>query len=120
LAIFTAMRVLATVFAVLLVVSGIGKLMKAEFQMDSLRKVGFPENRVVLLAIAEVAGAVGLLAGLVYWPIAIAAAIGLILYFAGAVIAHIRVRDWNFGAAAMLLVFAVAALVLRLVTANQP
>lgn len=105
---------LGVVFAGLLAASAAGKLMKAEFQMDALRKVGFPENRAALLAVAEIAGAAGLLAGMFYQPIALAAATGLILYFAGALIAHIRVRDWNVTGAVVMLAFSVAALVMSL------
>jgi amino acid transporter len=81
-----------------------------------MRKVGFPENRVELLAAAEVAGAIGLVLGMWYWPIGVAAAIGLIMYFVGAVGAHVLKRDWNITASVVLLAVAIAVLVLRLMT----
>ena len=43
-----------------------------------------------------------------------AAAIGLILFFVGAIIIHLRARDYSFGLAVVFLLVAVAALVLRL------
>jgi hypothetical protein len=55
-------------------------------------------------------------AGLFWWPIGVAAAAGVILYFLGAVGAHLRVRDPNFVPALVLLLAAVAALVLRALT----
>jgi hypothetical protein len=113
---FVATLVLAIVFAVLLVVSAGSKLAHAEFQMATLRTVGFPEERASLLAAAEIAGAAGLLVGLWCWPIGVAAAVGLFLYFVGAVAAHLLKRDWNITASGLLLVVAVAALVLRLST----
>jgi len=42
------------------------------------------------------------------------AAIGLILFFVGAIIIHLRARDYSFGLAVVFLLLAVAALVLRL------
>ena len=51
-----------------------------------------------------------------WWPIGIAAAVGVVLYFIGAVGAHLRVKDRNFGPALVLLVVAVVALVLRWLT----
>jgi hypothetical protein len=43
-----------------------------------------------------------------------AAAIGLILYFVAAIIAHLRARDYSIGPAAAFLLLAVVALVLGL------
>ncbi|MFC7740434.1 DoxX family protein [Nocardiopsis composta] len=45
------------------------------------------------LAALEFAGAAGLLIGLLYRPLGIAAGIGLVLYFIGAVAAHVRAKD---------------------------
>ena len=44
-----------------------------------------------------------------------AAAIGLMVFFDGAIITHLRARDYSFGLAVVFLLLAVAALVLRLV-----
>jgi len=107
---------LSIVFACLLVVSAIGKLVRAETQMATIRHVGFPEKWVPLLAGAELAGAAGLVVGIWYWPIGVAAAVGLILYFAGAVASHLLKRDWNVTASGVLLVAAITVLILRLVT----
>jgi hypothetical protein len=79
--------------------------------------VGVPERHLPTLAGLEIAGAVGILIGLWLEPLGIAAATGLVAYFLGAVIGHLRVRDSK-GAAAPLapLVLAVAVLALRLLT----
>lgn len=57
------------------------------------------------------AGAVGLLTGFAVPLLGTAAAVGLILYFIGALGAHIRVRDRGIGGAASFLVLAVAVLI---------
>jgi hypothetical protein len=54
--------------------------------------VGFPPSFMWLLGVAQFAGAVGIVVGLWWPPLGIAAAIGLVLYFLCAVTAHIRVR----------------------------
>jgi hypothetical protein len=48
------------------------------------------------------------LAGLFWWPIGVAAAIRVILYFTGAVISHIHARE-RFDAAMVVLLVAAAA-----------
>jgi type III secretory pathway component EscS len=50
-------------------------------------------------------------------PIGVAAAIGLVLFFIGAVITHLRAGDYSFGLAVIFLLLAAAALVLRLTSA---
>ena len=90
----TAMIVVSAVFAVLLVVSAGGKFARQEMQMATLRKVGFPADKAWLLAACELAGAAGVIIGAVWWtPLAIAAGIGLVLYFLGAIGSHLRKSD---------------------------
>jgi hypothetical protein len=80
----------------------------------AMAKAGVSESWLTTLGILKAAGALGLLVGIVVPPIGIAAATGLILFFVAAIITHVRVRDYSFGLAAVFLVLAVAALVLRL------
>jgi hypothetical protein len=67
-----------------------------------------------MLGILKAAGATGLLVGIGVPLIGTAAAIGLILFFVGAIIIHLRARDYSLGPAVAFLLLAVAALVLRL------
>jgi hypothetical protein len=63
----------------------------AGFVLANSAKVHVPRSWLPMLGIVKVAGAIGLLVGLVGPPaIGIAAATGLVLYFIGAVIAHLR------------------------------
>ena len=113
-----ALYVVTIFLAVALTFSAIGKLTKSASVMPIMESVGVPANRVPILAYLEIAGAVGLVVGLFVWPIGVAAAIGVILYFMGAVVAHLRVKDTaGIGPSAFLTVVSVLALVLRLVTA---
>jgi hypothetical protein len=80
----------------------------------NMAKAGVPESWITILGILKAAGALGLLVGIGVPLIGTAAAIGLILFFVGAIITHLRARDYSFGLAVVFLLLAVAALVLRL------
>jgi uncharacterized membrane protein YphA (DoxX/SURF4 family) len=115
---FIATAVLSALFAALLLFSALGKLRRDPAQMRTMRTVGFPERRVWLLAVAETAGAAGLIAGLFWWPLGVAAAAGTIAYFVGAAGSHLRVRDHRgIAPAVVLTLVGVAALVLRALSA---
>ena len=97
--------------------SGINKLVKNETIMKGMDAVGVPRDKVWMLGVLELAAALGLVAGIFWWPIGVAAAIGVIVYFIGAIVAHVRVSDTKgLGAPAVLLVVGIAALVLRLLS----
>ncbi|MCI2420027.1 DoxX family protein [Saccharopolyspora sp. K220] len=113
---FTAAAIVSALLAGILFLSASGKLTRQESQMATLRKVSVPDDKVWLLAAAEIAGGVGLVVGLFWWPLGLAAAVGVILYFLGAIVAHVRINDWNITAAAVLLVFSAAALTLRILS----
>lgn len=113
---FVATLVVSVLLAALLTASALGKWRHDPGQMETMRRVGFPEHRVGLLATAEAAGAVGLLSGLFWWPLGVAAAAGVVAYFLGALGAHVRVRDSALGPAAALFAAGAVALVLRLLS----
>jgi len=108
----TCLIVLALLGAALLL-SAQAKLVADERVMTTMQSVGVARDNVWLLAVAEIAGAVGLVGGLWWWPLGVAAAIGVILYFVGAVIAHLRQYDLKIASPTIVLAWAVAALVLR-------
>jgi hypothetical protein len=58
----------------------------------------------------------GIVAGLFWWPIGVVAAAGVVLYFVGAVSAHIRVKDWKLAPALVMFLVAVSVLGLRATT----
>ena len=113
---FIATVIVSALLAALLLVSARGKLTHDPAQMKTMAKVGFPKDKLWLLATAEIAGAAGLVIGLFWWPLGVAAAVGLVLYFVGAAASHLRVRDFQIIAPVVLLVVSAAALVLRAVT----
>jgi hypothetical protein len=115
------------VFVVCVIVSGVTALALATSAGMKLRRhpiclatfatCRVPEGWLPRLAALEAAAAVGIVGGLWWAPIGIAAATGAVGYFVGAVGAHVRVGD-RAGVASPLfmLVLSVATLVLRVLT----
>ena len=107
----TLMAIAANTFA------ATADFMRLKFALSTAAKLSVPESWMTMLGTLNAAAALGLLLGLIGVPlIGTAAAIGLILYFVGAIITHLRVRDYSIGPAAAFLLLAVAALVLGLVS----
>ena len=76
-------------------------------------RAGVPEGWLDRLAVVLFAAAAGLLAGIAWRPIGIAAAIGLALYFAVAAGFHVRTRDFaNVATPIALEILAIATIVL--------
>lgn len=114
----TAYLVITPVFALIVSYSGVGKIRRDPDQVRVLHEtIGVPFKYFPLLAACELAGAVGLVVG-IWWPlIGIAAGAGLVLYFVGAIMSHLRVRDVKgIGPAAFMLVLAAGVLALRVLT----
>jgi uncharacterized membrane protein YphA (DoxX/SURF4 family) len=112
---FIAYAVLVIGLSVGLIASGAAKLTKQARVVEGVNgRVGVPLSWFPALASLEIAGAVGLLIGLWVPALGVAAAIGVVLYFVGAVIAHLRANDRDLAAPAVIGVAAAAALVLRL------
>src|SRR5690349_19278374 len=84
-----AYLVVAIVLAAMVLFSGVGKLRNDPHIVKVIHEtVGVPMKYFPLLAACEIAGAVGLVLG-IWWPIlGIAAATGLVIYFVGAVVSH--------------------------------
>ncbi|MEV4108733.1 DoxX family protein [Nonomuraea sp. NPDC049695] len=112
---FIAYAVIAILLAIGLIASGYGKLSRNERIVTGLTGIGVPLGLFPFLAACEIAGAAGLLIGLWYAPLGIAAAVGVVLYFVGALGTHLVKGDFK-GMPNALIMFvpAVAALVLRL------
>ena len=91
----------------------VAKVVKAQFMMKNCAEVGVDPGWIPYLAVLEGAGVVGLVVGLLGRPlIGLAAAVGLVLFFVGAVLTHVRARVLhNIAFPAVFLGLAVAALV---------
>jgi DoxX-like family len=109
----------AAVLSVMLVLSARMKLVRDQRAVDVIGGVvGVPLAAFPLLALLEIAGAVGLLAGIWLEPLGVAAAAGLVAYFIAALASHLRVRDLNaehLFPGTLLLLMSAAALVLAII-----
>ena len=114
----TAYLVLTVAFALMVALSGVGKIRRDPRQVKVVHEiVGMPLKYFPLLAACEFAGAVGLAVGIWQPAIGIAAGIGLVLYFVGAIVSHLRVGDVKgIGASTFMLVLAAGVLALRILT----
>ncbi|WP_408897556.1 DoxX family protein [Nocardioides sp. R1-1] len=72
---------------------GAAKVAKAPSMLARADHLGFSAQSYQLIGTAELAGAVGLLAGLAYLPVGLAAGIGLLALLGGAVATHLRRGD---------------------------
>ena len=68
---------------------------KKAFVVDNISTYGVPERWWFWLGAAKALGATGLLAGLVVPEIGVAAAVGLVLYFLGAVVTIVRAHVYS-------------------------
>ena len=96
-----ALIIFASLLAFAAIGSAISKLIKVPDVMTAMASVGVKPNLVPVLALLEIAGGLGLIAGIWNKTLGLAATIGLVLYFAGALIAHAQKKHKvaDFGAA---------------------
>ena len=79
--------------------------------------VGVPMKFFPHLAVCEIAGALGLIIGIWSPPLGVTAGSGLVTYFIGAIVSHLRVGDFKgIGAAAFMFGLSVASVALRIAT----
>ncbi|MFF5974895.1 DoxX family protein [Streptomyces sp. NPDC012769] len=91
----TTATVVTAIAAFMAGFSGVSILARATFVVEPLAEYGVPRSCWNRLGAAKLAGAVGLLVGYAVPAIGVAAAIGLVLYFAGAAITVIRARSYG-------------------------
>jgi DoxX-like protein len=89
----TITAVVTVLLAAILIAAAIRKLTHREDVVAAYTKVGVPEERLNLLAFILLLGAAGLLLGLAWTPIGIAAGAGVVVYFVLAIAAHVRHDD---------------------------
>ena len=85
--------VVSILLAALLVYAAVRKLSHRPEVIATYTRVGVPEDRLDGLAWILLTSAAGLVAGLFWEPIGVAAGVGLVVYFLLAVAAHIRAGD---------------------------
>jgi len=97
--------------------SGIAALLHFQPIMPGMVKAGVPVSWLTFpIGTLKTLGALGLVAGLLFRPLGVSAAIGLVLFFVCAIYTHIRASDYSpqFGLAIGFLSLNVAALAVAL------
>jgi uncharacterized membrane protein YphA (DoxX/SURF4 family) len=90
---YVATVIVSVLLAALLARSAVQKLSHQEQVVQSYRRAGVPEDRLDHLAVLLLAGAAGLLLGLLWALFGVVAAAALVCYFAVAAAFHIRAGD---------------------------
>ena len=88
--------------------SAISKLIKVPDVMAAMASVGVKPNQVPVLAALEIAGGVGIIAGIWLPGLGTLSAACLVLYFAGALISHMKKKHKVADFAAALGIFIIA------------
>ena len=114
----TAYLVITILLAAMVAFSGLGKIRRDPRQMRVIHEtIGVPLRYFPLLAACEFAGGLRLVLGIWWPPLGVAGAIGLVLYFVGAIVSHLRVGDVKgIRPAAFMLAVAAGALAMRIMT----
>ena len=114
---FIAYAVVAALLAFALSASAFLTFTRNPQIVGSMAKLDVPDSWLPRLATLKAAGALGLLAGLAVPALGGAAAIGVALYFIGALITHLRAKDYEIAPVVVITLLAIAALALRTVSA---
>jgi hypothetical protein len=114
-ALFTAYAVVTIITIVVNAGAAVADFARARPVLANSAEVGVPPSWLPFLATLKLAGAVGLLLGLIGVPfVGLAAATGLVLFFVGAVVAHVRTRVYyNLAFPGGFLALAITSLVLN-------
>ncbi|MFC4856009.1 DoxX family protein [Actinophytocola glycyrrhizae] len=116
---FVAVLVLSCLLAAVLLFSGARKVAGGQAVTDEAAHLGIPVRGYRLVGVAEAAAAAGLLIGLAWAALGVAAAAGVVLLLSGAVLSHLRAGDAaaRWAPAAVLAALAVVTLLLRIASA---
>ena len=114
--IFTAYVVVTGVTAAANAFAATVDFIRPQWLLSNMARARVPQSWLFSLGALKAAGALGLLAGIALPPLGVAASVGLVLFFIGAIVTHFRARYWNIAAPVTFLLLAVGSLVLRVVS----
>ena len=114
--IFTAYVVVTGVTAAANAFAATVDFIRPQWLLSNMARARVPQSWLFSLGALKAAGALGLLVGIALPPLGVAASVGLVLFFIGAIVTHFRARYWNIAAPVTFLLLAVGSLVLRVVS----
>ena len=107
---YTARVVITALLAAYLTFSAGADFVRYNRILVEMAKAHVPESWLTWLGVVKAAAVIGLLAGLVIPPVGLAAAAGVVLFFVGAVMTHVRARYYAVGPALSFLILGVVTL----------
>jgi hypothetical protein len=110
---FTAYIVVTLLAVAANTYAAIADFSRANWIVESMTKMNVPQSWLIPLGVIKAAGALGLLVGIGVPVIGMAASIGLVLFFVGANVGHIRAH-WYSVFPVVFLLLAASSLGLRL------
>lgn len=111
---FTAYVVVTVLAAAALTFAAVADFTRYEKVLESMTRAGVPKSWLNVLGALKAAGALGLLVGIGVPLIGIAAAVGVILFFVGAIVTHVRAHWYSFSYISVYLALATGSLGLGL------
>jgi hypothetical protein len=106
-----ALLILATLLGLTATFSAYGKLSMNEKAAEMLHHIGLNERQIRLLGTTEILGSLGLLLGIWIPLLGLLAALGFVVYFLGAAVAHFRAKDGIKEMAPAILLFVISLVV---------
>src|SRR5512133_1964690 len=113
---FTAYVVVTVLTAAANTFAATADFTRPKWLLGNMAKARVPQSWLSILGLLKAAGALGLLVGIGVALLGVAASVGLVLFFIGAIVTHFRARYWNIAPPVAFLLLAVGSLVLRLAT----
>jgi DoxX-like family len=111
---FTAYVVVTVLAAAATIFAATTDFIRPQWLLANMTKAGVPRSWLAPLGGLKAMGALGLLVGLGVPLLGVVAAAGLVLFFVGAILTHIRAHWYSFTYPAAFLLLAVGSLGLRL------
>lgn len=90
---FVPILALSVILAVVMLAAAVPKLLGQAEMRDRMTALGVSAGLTRIIAILEIVGVAGLVIGLFWWPLGVAAAVGLALLMLGAAGYHARAKD---------------------------
>lgn len=87
--------ILIALAALVLLLAGVQKVALRHTVTEPMRRIGVTDRSTRLIGVLELAGVSGLVAGIWFAPLGVAAGIGLAVLLLGAVVFHARAGDYR-------------------------
>lgn len=88
---------LVSIAALVFMLAGVQKVLLLDAMTEPMRRLGTADGLTRFIGLLELSGATGLIIGIWYRPLGVAAGIGLVALLLGAIVFHARAGDYRGG-----------------------